>query len=153
MVAISHRARALLQWEVQNINGYLENNFYPPNNGEVRLASLGSTGEYITVQNFPLPDGFRPDYIDVLLIVDGFPARPPTGLYILNRSNDALVRQLKEHFNAYQDNAYHGAQAINGYTWVCYHYQNNAWKYRADMPAHGDNVQKFLNNFLAELDR
>lgn len=153
MNAISHRTRALLQWEVQNIVRYLENGFHPPNNGQVRQASLGSTGEYITVQNFPLPDGFRPDYIDILLIVDGFPARPPTGLYVLNRDNEALLRQLKEHFNAFQNDAAHGAPAINGYTWICYHYQNHAWKYRADKPAHGDNVQKFLNNFLAELER
>ena len=149
-MGISNRTRAQLSWEVQNINNYLEQ-FYEPDNGDRRLATLGGTGEYIIVRNLPFPDWLRPDYADVLLIVDSFPARPPIGLHVLNNDNEELLRHLKGRANAFRDGAFHGAQAIPGYTWICYHYRNNSWRYRGDVPSRGDNIQKFLESFYAEL--
>jgi hypothetical protein len=73
-------------------------------------------------------------------------ARPPIGLYLLNK-HVAAVRQMEARFNAFRDNAYHGAQSIPGYTWICFHFHNNAWRYRADAPAEGDNLRKFLAAF------
>lgn len=105
------------------------------------------------MRNFPLPDGYRPDYIDVLLITDDYPARPPIGLYVLNKRNEALIRQIRDRFNAFHNEAFHDAPAIPGYTWICYHYSGNSWRYRTDNPTRGDNVRKFIASFFAELNK
>jgi len=151
-VTVSPRKLALLRWEVDNLQQYLDE-FEYPSNGEWRRAQLGSTGEYLTVRNFPLPDSYNPDYIDLLVLIDSFPAVPPIGIYVLNKHNSSLVSQLKNRFNAFRDRAFHDAPAISGYTWICTHYAGNSWRYRSDDPGRGDNIRKFLVNFFAELIR
>lgn len=148
----SQRTLALLKWEVANIQSFLDG-FEAPANGERRRALLGSTGEYIAIQNSPLPDGYKPDFIDILLMMPDYPAVPPIGLYVLNKSNAALIAQLQRKFNAFRDNAYHDAEAISGYTWICYHYASNGWKFRGDNPGRGDNIRKFIACFYAELNK
>lgn len=148
---LSHRTLALLKWEVINIQNYLDG-FDAPVNGERRLAQLGDTGEYIAIQNFPLPDGYRPDYMDMLILTESYPAVPPIGVYVLNKANAALMCQMTTKFNAFRDMAFHAAQPIQGYTWICYHYAGNAWKFRGDHPARGDNIRKFIASFFAELN-
>lgn len=147
----SPRKLAQQRWEIANLQHYLDG-FESPANGERRSAQCNQTGEYIAVRNFPLPDAYRPDYIDLLVVTDSFPATPPIGLYVLHRHNEALIGQLQRRFNAFRDQAYHEAPAIRGYTWICYHYSGNAWRYRADQPARGDNVRKFLASWFAELN-
>ncbi|WP_295457052.1 hypothetical protein [uncultured Thiodictyon sp.] len=145
----SPRKLAQLRWEVANIQAFLDH-FDRPLNGESRTVQLGQTAEFLTVRNFPLPDGYRPDYIDLLVVTDNFPATPPIGLYVLHRNNQALIGQLQRRFNAFADQAFHEAPPIRDYTWICYHYGGNAWRYRADQPARGDNIRKFLASWFAE---
>ena len=147
--SVSPRALALLRWEIGNIDQFLSE-FSSTISGETRAAELNATGEFIRIFNMPLPDDYQPDHCDLVLIVDDFPARPPSGLYLLNK-DAALVRQLQTRFNAFRDQAFHGAPAIPGYTWICFHFQHDAWRYRADAPAQGDNLRKFLAAFFAEL--
>ena len=125
--------------------------FDRPDNGEQRSALLDPTGEFIAIRNLPLPDGLSPDYVDALIATDGFPGLPPIGIYILNKNNESLTGQLQERFNLFRDSSRHEAQALPGYTWICYHYADNRWSYRADDPARGDNIRKFLMGFYAEL--
>lgn len=145
----SARTLAQLAWETDNITRFL-GEFGTTAGGEARMAELGKTGEFIKVFNMPLPDGYHPDHCDLLLVVSGFPARPPVGLYLLN-TDAASVRQIAAHFNTFRDDAFHGAAAIPGYTWVCFHFSGGTWRYRAADPAKGDNLQKFLGAFFAEL--
>lgn len=149
---ISQRTLALLKWEVTNIQSYLDG-FDMPANGERRRTQLGATGEYIAVQNFPLPDGYQPDFIDMLILTGSYPAVPPIGVYVLNKGNAALMAQMQSKFNAFRDKAFHAAQPIQGYTWICYHYGDNAWRFRGDNPARGDNIRKFIASFFAELNK
>lgn len=145
----SPRKLGLLQWEVANLQRWLDG-FEAPVNGKRRLAQAHRSGEYISVLNHPLPDRYRPDFADILVLTDGFPGLPPIGLYLLNQHNAGLIRQLQGRFNAFRDGAFHDAPAIPGYTWICYHYEGNSWRYRADAPAFGDNIGKFLAGFFAE---
>jgi hypothetical protein len=151
-VKVSPRKLAKLRWEIQNIQDYLDG-FESAMNGRSRSALLGDTAEYIIVRNFPLPDRYWPDYVDLLLIMDDYPAKPPIGLYVLNNRNEALIQQIRDQFNAFQDRAFHDAPAVQGYTWICYHYNGNSWRYREDNPKRGDNVRKFLASFFAELNK
>ncbi len=140
-----------LRKEVRLIQAYL-NAFEFPANGERRTATISQSGECILVRNFPLPDRYRPDYIDLLLITDDYPARPPIGLYMLNKRNGALIRQIEGRFNAFRNQAHHNAPPIQGYTWICYTYAGNSWHYREENLARGDNVRKYLASFFAELN-
>lgn len=147
----SSRRSALLAWEANNVQAFLDE-FEEPSNGEARCAEVNGSGEYMTVRNLPLPDRYRPDFIDAMLILDDYPARPPAGIYLLNNYNEGVISQIRGRFNAFRDSAAHDAPPIEGYTWVCYHFRNNAWQFRTQDPARGDNVRKFLAAFLAELD-
>jgi hypothetical protein len=104
----------------------------------------------VVVANFPLPDGFAPDYIDLLLMVPDYPARPPIGIYLLERDNRALIEQLRRIFNVMQSAAY-SAPSVEGYVWICVHYQGNAWRHEPRHVAAGDNLRKFLIHFYNRL--
>ncbi|EMK3316324.1 hypothetical protein D8T63_15920 [Vibrio vulnificus] len=151
MIQVSSRKQSQLQGEIARIQNFLDG-FESTTNGN-RTARLGISGEFVVIKNFPLPDGFSPDFIDMLVITDSFPAIPPIGIYVLNNENEALINQLSSKFNAFRDRAFHDAPAIPGYTWVCYHYANNSWRYRPDNPCRGDNIAKFLSGFFAELSK
>jgi hypothetical protein len=147
-LSLSRQKLALLKWEVRAIEAYL-GEFDPPTNGGRRSARLSRSGEIILVANFPLPDGYEPDHMDLLVGVSQYPAWPPIGLYVMNQGNAALIAQLRDLFSAYQDSAGHSADPVPGYTWLCYSYTGNTWRYCAPYPARGDNVRKFLATFYA----
>ena len=148
---ISSRTRAFLNWEVKNIQKFLDE-FEHCQNGMKRSVVLGQTGEYIIVRNYPLPDRYRPDFMDLLLVVDQYPGNAPVGIYLMNKNNEATIKQISIKFNMFRNQAHHGAQAIAGYTWVCYHYgAGSDWRFRADAPQHGDNLRKYIASFYAEL--
>lgn len=146
----STRLQELLRWEIDNLQNWLDG-FYPGASGRTRRAWLGRTGEYVVVEALPLPDAYAPDEIDVLLLVDNFPSLPPIGLYALNKGNDALIAQMRRRMNAFENQGYHSAASIPGYTWICYAYASNRWRYNAAAPNRGDNLRKFLASFYAEL--
>ncbi|SDI84549.1 hypothetical protein [Propionivibrio dicarboxylicus] len=149
---VSHRKFGLLQQEATFVQRFLDD-FEEPTNGQQRVAKVGENGELIYVRNFPLPDGFEPDYIDLLVLLDDFPARPPIGVYVLHRQNGALIEQISNRFNAFRERAFHNATPIPNFTWICYHYENNSWRYHPEDPARGDNTAKFLAGFFAEMSR
>lgn len=149
-MSLSHRTQVQLHKNLFLIQQWLDG-FYRPDNGGIREAILGRTAEYVVIKNLPLPDGYHPDYLDALLIVDDFP-RPPVGVYLLNKGNERFVAQIAGKFNAFRDSAAHSAPTIQGMTWVCYHYGGNAWRYDANQPEKSDNLAKFLASFYAELN-
>ena len=152
---IGNRKRsALLQWEVDNLQRSFLDSFEAPKNGGKREAILSSTEEFIVVRNLPLPDVCEPDYVDVLIVVDNYPGVPPIGLYLLNTSvNEDVVRDLAASFNVFDGRAFHEAQSLEGYTWVCYHYARNQWRFSANAPHKGDNISKFLSSFFAACEK
>ena len=151
MSRLPHRLQHLLDWEVAYIQQWLDQ-FEVSATGRSRRAVLGESGQYIVVEAFPLPDGYQPDEVDVLIVVDNHPTIPPIGLYVLNRGNERLVSQLRGRFNAFEGRAFHDAPSIPNYTWCCYAYAENRWRYNAAAPHKGDNVRKFLAGFHAELE-
>jgi hypothetical protein len=152
MIQVSSRKQSLLHNEVARIQHFLDG-FESTTNGNRRTVRLGKSAEFLIIRNFPLPDCFYPDYIDILVLTESFPAIPPIGIYVLNNENAALINQLSAKFNAFRDRAAHDAPAIQGYTWICYHYANNSWRYRLDNPSRGDNIAKFLGGFFSELSK
>lgn len=136
----------LIRQDVTGIQAFISE-FGPSTNGEARVTGVNRTGELLTLRNFPLPDDFSPDYMDALLVIANYPGRPPVGLYVLNRNNRLLMNRLEQVFNLFRDKAFHTAPAIPGYTWICYHYEEQTWRYNARNPATGDNLRKFLLSF------
>ncbi len=142
----------LLRRDIAGIRAFLEE-FGGCASGEPRSAGVNGTAETVLLRNFPLPDSFRPDYIDMLLVVADYPGTPPIGLYVLNRNNAALLQRLERVFSMYRDRAYYKAPSITGYTWICYHYAGDVWRYNAARPEAGDNLRKFLMSFFSICER
>src|ERR687887_652628 len=94
-LSLSQQRLALLKWEVRAIEAYL-GEFDPPTSGGRRRARLSRSGEIILIANFPLPDGYAPDKIDLIVGVSKYPEWPPIGLYVMNQGNAALIAQLRE---------------------------------------------------------
>ncbi len=140
------RHEDLLSWDLASIRAYLDG-FDRPANGEAREVETNATGELVIIRNMPLPDGLHPDYIDLLMMAPDYPIRPPIGIYLLERDNGALIQQLRRIFNV-MNTAFHDAQTVEGYVWICVHYQNNAWRYNPNHPATGDNLTKFIIHFF-----
>ena len=133
----------LLNWERNNIQTWL-NAFDCAKPARVRIEPSGET---ISVQNFPLPDLYRPDHIDIALIVAGFPSDPPKGLYLLRRpDNAAIINRLTKHFNVFHEMGFHGAPSITGFEWLCIGHLHG-WHYKVSTPNKGDNIQKMLAEF------
>jgi len=139
-----------IQREAAAIQDWLDG-FYAADSGRPRRVVVGRTGEYLIVQAMPLPDGYRPDDVDLLILVDNFPSIPPIGLYVLNRGVVGVIAQIRQRMNAFQNAAFHSAPSIEGYTWICYAYADNRWKYNHAAPHKGDNLRKFLAAFHSEL--
>lgn len=143
---------ALLRKDMAGVQAFMDE-FGPTPSGEPRSAALNRTAEYLALRNFPLPDGFRPDCIDALLVVSDYPGCPPVGLYVLNRNNASLMKRLEAVFQVYRDRAFYSAPSLPGYTWICYHYQDDRWHYNAASPQSGDNLRKFLMSFFHLCER
>jgi len=140
----------LLARDLMGIQAFLDE-FDPPANGEDREVELNSTNEAVVIRNFPLPDAYDPEFIDVLVLVPDYPARPPIGIYLLeNEQNADVIGQLRRIFNVMQT-AFYGAPTVPGFAWICVHYQGDAWRFNPDHLASGDNLRKFFINFFNRL--
>ncbi len=139
---------ALLKVLVQQVQESL-NEYEPPGNGEPREAKLTASGKLLVITNLPLPDGWSPDYVDVVIDVSSL---PPKGIYVLNDGFNGQEAALRQKFNLFKDAAYHEAEAIPGYTWICHIYPGNRWHLDIHDPARGDNLRKYLALFLAKLE-
>lgn len=140
----------LLKKDAMGIQAFL-GEFDVPRNGEPRYAIVNDTAEFVAIRNFPLPDGFSPDYVDILINVLDYPATPPVGLYILERSNAGLISQIRNIFNVMNHAAY-SAPSIPGYSWICWHFEGHRWRYNTANVTAGDNLRKFLIGFFNRLD-
>ena len=135
----------LLGQDLAGVSDFLEG-FEPAANGEERVVESNATGDLVYVQNFPLPDGFAPDFVDVLMLTHRYPDAPPIGLYLLEQNNREVIDQLSNKFNLLR-RAVHDAATVEGYRWICFVYSDNGWKFDRRHVAHGDNLRKFLINF------
>ncbi|MBS4709740.1 hypothetical protein J4G57_17925 [Aeromonas caviae] len=115
-------------------------------------AGLSPSRGALWIQGFPLPAHYKPDSICLLLDVSHFPIEPPKGMYLLtNATNRTLVEQLKKRFNVFQNLAFHGAQGVEGYEWLCFGYLDG-WRYNIRQPNKGDNIAKMLISFWRMLE-
>lgn len=138
----------LLRWEQHNLQRWLDA-FECETSPRVAIEPSGET---MTIRNFPLPDGMRPDRIDVALVVRAFPADPPKGLYLLKRPEcAAVIARLQRQFNIFEGRGFHGAPSIAGFEWLCLGYLNG-WRYDTGRPHKGDNIQKMLAEFWRLLE-
>jgi len=140
----------LLAWEVHQIAQWLS--CFDGN--RTRRVGIGKSGETLYVQNFPLPDGYSPDFLDIALVIKAYPQDPPIGVYLRDtEANQNLIRQIKLKLNVFKDATFHEAPPIEGYAWVCFGYglDGTGWKFNARAPNQGDNLYKFLRNFFRVL--
>ena len=113
---------------------------------------LGPNKQTLYIKNFPLPDGYNPNCLDIVLDVSNFPVDPPKGIYLLtNATSRPLVDHLKRSFNIFQNSAAHSARPVQGYEWICVGYING-WRFNPNNPPKGDNILKMLQSWWRILD-
>jgi hypothetical protein len=116
------------------------------------IVGIGPSNETFLVKDFPLPDKYQPDRLSLVLEVRSYPQDPPKGIYLLTtETNRSLIDSLKRKFNVFQNTAFHGAESIQGYEWICVGYLNG-WKFNAQAPHKGDNICKMLKHFWRLLE-
>ena len=140
----------LLRWDVfENCEKWLRCADGLPKPPQI---GLGKSYETVWVQNFPLPNHYRPDYIDLALIVKAYPLDPPKGIYLLSSATSRdLITSFKKRFNVFRDRAFHNAPSVDGYEWICFGYLSG-WRYNARAPHKGDNLGKLMRNLWHELE-
>jgi hypothetical protein len=141
---------ALLHTELQLVREWLSS--FEPTPAGPREANISSTGEFLSVRNFPLPDAYNPDYIDLVLYVENYPSVPPIGIYLLNDEifRDCLT-QISHRIHSFDRNAFHGAEPpLPGYRWLCLVTEN--WSVNLREPRKGQNLMKYLGYFYGLLN-
>lgn len=142
----SDRRGALLRLEAAHVQRFLDERFDPPANGERRFVQLAASARVLTVRNFPLPDGFEPDFADVLLFIEGYPAVPPAGVYVKSGHDPGLRQQLLARLPRLAENVW---SALPGFT--CFDLGISIWRYCPQALERGDNLCKVLAAFFAAL--
>lgn len=116
------------------------------------IVGIGPSNETFWIKDFPLPDIYQPDKLSLVLEVSNYPQVPPKGIYLLStETNRELIAALKRKFNVFEGAAFHGAQSIRGYEWICIGYLNG-WKFNGKSPHKGDNICKMLQHFWRLLE-
>lgn len=139
----------LLEREVALINWWLSGFEKCP--AGPRTAFANDTADFIGIANFPLPDGYVPDYIHLALYVSEYPSVAPIGIYLASKgSGGRVVAQIRSKLNVFQGKAFHGAERpLEGYEWVCLIAED--WRVNMADIRKGQNLQKYLSYFNAVL--
>jgi len=143
------RYDGLLEREVNLIDHWL-GGFEPCPTGD-RYSFIGDNGDFVAVANFPLPDAYRPDYINLALYVDQYPTVAPIGIYLARKPECAWhISQIRSKLNVFSDDAYHGAEKpLAGFEWVCL--VPDGWRINDVDIRKGQNLQKYLAYFYGLL--
>ena len=141
----------LLQWDMRLIQAFMDG-FEPMPDGSKRSVSLEANGKLVVIRNFPLPDGYEPDYVDVMLDVTNYPAKPPIGMHLLERHNKWILLRINQNFGGhiYKD-GYYGARSFSGFIWICIHYTGHRWSLNANDLCKGDNLSKLMEMFFSQI--
>lgn len=135
--------RELLEWDRQATARWLSGFDV----SATPLVGVEASGETFWIKNFPLPDQFQPDRIDLALVVKSYPTDPPKGIYLLSEaSHRKVITKIQSRFHIFQDMGFHGAPSIQGFEWICFGYLHG-WRFDARDPNKGDNIQKMFANF------
>ncbi len=116
-----------------------------------RNAFLSSSHEFLAVRNFPLPDNYRPDHINLCIAIDRYPTVPPLGIYLADtRLTPKIVERMRAQINVFKGSAFHDAEPPRpGFQWVCLIASD--WRVNWADIRKGSNLQKYLAHFYAVL--
>jgi hypothetical protein len=118
--------------------------------------SLKITENTLLVRNFPLPDDYTPDHVDLLIVTWGYPDVPPAGVHIPSTSphRDQIDRHLGGHlYSSIPSSLREHVEELTeyGWDWVCYHYANWSWRLNTNNLLAGDCLYKYVGNVFAAL--
>lgn len=146
----------LLEQEVRLIRERFLAEFPPP---PARGVSLDPSGDVLLIENFPLPDHYRPDFSKLAIVTVGYPDVPPAGVHVpgddarrLSKIRSALgghVFRASELPSSYRDKV----EELDdfGMEWVCYHYDGWAWDLDPRDLLQGDCLYKYVENVYAAI--
>ena len=123
--------------------------------------------DYLYFKNFPLPDNYKDRYgkirpwpkdgFELIIIINDYPNHGPYGLHL--RTTDRCYEDLKECLDGHilsepYDSEYRNIVSQltkKGWSWICYHYENDRWDFnRQDIKA-GDCLTKYIYSVWCDL--
>lgn len=121
----------------------------------VRTCIISKDTNFLYVKNFPLPDGFNPDYVDLVFITSDYPNLPPVGVHVAKTTfNNEVINQIEQALegHVFQQGILPKVEEIPNHYWICYHYRDHQWAFSHQHPTSGDSLSKFLKNFYCQLE-
>jgi hypothetical protein len=99
--------------------------------------------------NFPLPDGYNPDYEDIGIVLYEYPDFGPAGIHIYDDSPNleqirrtlnghVIANDRIQHLSGYREHV----EELDGWTWICLHYNGWRWRFNPTNIHKGEAVPK-----------
>jgi len=115
-------------------------------------------GEYWLKVDFPLPkqvilnDGtkysFPYDKESFLFVLNSYPDGPPIGFHVPkgSRNIEVLEKIFSTHMysHAVLENSHVDSSLEKDWHWICFHYQDNSWKFNRNDIREGDSLSYFM---------
>jgi len=145
-----------IDMEIPHINNFLlDFNFIDPN---IRPEIIiDDNYNWFGIRNFPLPDDFLPDYIDIAVITGKYPVGGLTGFYINSESlNKSKIKEkigncygFSKEVNNQADNVFE----LPGWSWIDFrHYENILQRnFTTANITQSDNLANFVKAVYASL--
>ena len=121
-------------------------------------AQFDAEVPYFQISNFTLPENFEPnDQETIIISLANYPDSPPNGIYVHKKSTRNLEKiksALEGHVYDSTHNTEDNLEALksNGWKWICFHMENNSWRYNFRNPIKGDCLYSYLLLLFAALN-
>ena len=126
--------------------------------GKRRQIIRDDNDTYLLIANFPLPDNYDPDYVDLLIVTVGYPDVPPAGVHVPVELENLreMGRRLGGHIMPDENLPKSYKQHVHelerhGWRWICYHYNDWQWQLNPNNLLSGDCLFKYVESLYAVL--
>jgi hypothetical protein len=128
-----------------------------------RERSVEMDDNSLIIRSFPLPKDYSPNYIDLLLVIRGYPEIPPAGVHIpgncpnrqqirdrleghVQANSTIVINHTPESYRKYVEDL-----AKQGWDWVCFHFKDWSWQISPNNLLAGDCLYKYVEATFAAL--
>lgn len=129
-----------------------------------RKRSVEMDDNHLLIRNFPLPDSYTLDHVDLLFLISAYYAAPPAGIHIPHNSpnREQIAKHLGGHLMSTTPSFVldHTPErnreqvkklADLGWDWVCFHFKGWEWRLNPQNLLAGDCLYKLIENVFVAL--
>ena len=133
-----------LAMEIPHINNFLLD-FRFSNPAIKPEIVIDDNYKWIGIKNFPLPDEYSPDYMDIAIVIVDYPVHGPTGFYINSTSENISKVMLSMQHTSAPPFLSSPQIELPGWSWVGFqHYERQQWYFNHSDLMQGDNLANYV---------